>query len=151
MGRRALVIVLCGLSLLATVDAIAQTRCDNRDGINCVFDPKSNQWIIQGSGPVATQPRPAPEAPPAMRFDPEAHARARAGELGPPDQALANDLYRLGCAVGDGDSVCDKVAAADKAQAALEPTPPPGRDKSAGAPTQARAKDSRTAASQARR
>lgn len=34
------------------------------------------------------------------------------GEFGPPDDALVNDLYRLGCAIGESDAACDKVAAA---------------------------------------
>jgi hypothetical protein len=57
----------------------------------------------------------------------------------------------VGCALGDGDSVCKKVAAAEKAQAALAPSPPLARDKNAAATTQARAKEPRTTASQARR
>lgn len=82
MNRLLFVALFCCASALGTSDASAQQRCNNRDTINCVWDPATNQWIIRGSAPSPEPPsQAAPEQAPGMlRADPASLERARARE-----------------------------------------------------------------------
>jgi len=82
MGRFTIMAVLCCASVLGVTDAVAQQKCDNRDTINCVWDPMSNQWIMRGSAPSRQDPpsQVAPERGGISKANQESLARARERE-----------------------------------------------------------------------